>query len=189
MGRPRGTGDAQSAISACREYAMSAGARSAARRLACYLCVIGIHPELTGRGYRQHYRELLTQYTVLPPLVRREARRQGRLIIRDLGLDAAAARLFPATLPLAPRTLQKSERSQQLASLFSQSPGRCPSCKSRERAKRSWPNREVAEAFRLLTGDLSLHVYECPAAHPGTSAIHGTYHLGHAKNPGENNNL
>lgn len=143
---------------------MSASAKNSARRLACFLDTIGLAPELTGCGYKENYQVLLSQYSALPQLTRREARRRGRRIIREVGLEAAAANLFPAT-PL------------QLANLLSQSPGRCPSCKSwGQRTKRSWPSREVAEAFRLLIQDLSLNVYEC-AAHPGS------FHLGHPKRP------
>lgn len=152
---------------------MGASAGNAARRLACYVDAIGFHPALTGRGFRRDYQALLAQYTALPLLVRKEARRNGRSIIREIGLKAAAARLIPAQAPPGRYTPEKAAGAQEIAALLAQSLGRCPSCKSWGRAKRSWPSRELAEAFRPFTGDMSLHVYQC--------AHHGSYHLGHQR--------
>src|ERR1035437_2300876 len=100
---------------------MGASAWNAARRLACYVDAIGIRPALTGRGFRRDYQALLGQYTALPPLVRREARRNGRSIIRQVGLEAAAARLIPALAPPSRYTPEKATGAQEIATLLAQS--------------------------------------------------------------------
>jgi hypothetical protein len=153
---------------------MRARSRNAARRLACFLDAIGIQPALTGNGYRSDYHALLAQYTALPPFVRKEARREGRVIIREMGLQGATEALFHPAAPAPRHISNKTARAQEMAALFAQSAGRCPSCKSFGRAKRSWPSRQIAEAFLPFSGDLSLEVYEC-ASHTGS------YHLGHRR--------
>jgi hypothetical protein len=155
-------------------------AKTEARRLACYLDAIGIRPALSWLGYKHDCRALSIQYTALPSLIRQEARRRGRQIVREVGLVVATAELYRAIAPPTPRLREKRERAEGLANLLSRSTGRCSKCKSWGRRKRSWPSHEVAEAFRVLTRDMSLEVYECPSCP-------GSYHLGHAKNQTENN--
>lgn len=150
---------------------MRARGRNTARRLACFLDAVGVSPVLTGKGYRKDCQALSAQYTALPKMTRREARRRGRRIIREIGLEAAAKNLFPA-MPLSTPPRPQKDYALKLASLLSQSPGRCPSCRSWGHSKRSWPSRDVAEKFRPFSGDMSLVVYECPV-------YRGTYHLGH----------
>lgn len=154
---------------------MKARERNMARRLACFLCAIGERPALSGEGYRKDCYVLLSQYNALPVSVRKEARRRGRQVIRNLGLKAATTNVYP-TIPASvfSNSCKKKEHVHRLAILFGQSLGRCSICKTWGRGKRAWPSREMAEEFRPLSGDMSLQVYECPA-NPGT------YHLGHGQ--------
>jgi hypothetical protein len=146
--------------------------KKAARRLACYLNSIGIRPAVEHQTNRQRHNSLLKIYSALPDEQRREARRRGRRVINAIGLKSATADLFPSkTVPLR---VHKQERAYRMAVLLRQSLGRCASCTSWGRQKRSWPARELAEAFRPFAGDMSLEPYECPIAP-------GTYHLGHRK--------
>ena len=147
-----------------------------ARRLACYLDAVGIRPALTGLGYKSDCRALSIQYAALPLPIRREARRQGREIVRHLGLKVASSKLYPAVSAPTPNRTENKECAKGLDDLLSRSLGRCPRCKSWGRPKRSWPNRETAEAFRLLAQDMLLDVYECPVRP-------GCYHLGHKRKP------
>jgi len=152
---------------------MGGSAGRAARRLACYIDAIGDRPALTERGFRRDYQALLAQYTALPLLVRKEARRKGRSIIRGAGLGAAMAKLIPAQEQPSLHTAGKASRAEEIALLMAQSLGRCPSCKSWGRGKRAFPSRELALAFLPFSGDMSLQIYKC--------ANHGSYHLGHQR--------
>lgn len=152
---------------------MKARERNMARRLACFLSAVGETPVLTGKGYRRDCHVLLSQYAALPVAIRKEARRKGRQVIRDIGIKAATMSLYPTT-PYPVSNSSKKKEPIRLASLFSQSLGRCSVCKTWGHGKRAWPSREMAEEFRPFSGDMSLEVYECPA-NPGT------YHLGHGQ--------
>jgi len=105
---------------------MGGSAGRAARRLACYIDAIGDRPALTERGFRRDYQALLAQYTALPLLVRKEARRKGRSIIRGAGLGAAMAKLIPAQEQPSLHTAGKASRAEEIALLMAQSLGRCP---------------------------------------------------------------
>ncbi len=144
----------------------------AARRLACYLDTIGIRPAMENMTNRERYRLLLPTYSNLPKELRREARRHGRRIIREVGLIEATQHAYP-TWAIAPTIqLTRQERAEQMADLMRQSLGQCASCSSWGHPKRAWPTRELAEAFRPFAGDMSLQCYECPVDS-------GSYHLGH----------
>ena len=148
----------------------------AARRLACYLDTVGIRPAIKSMTNRERHGVLLSTYSALPKELRREARRRGRRIIREVGLMEATLHAYPTwTIPPTIQLAQQ-ERAEQMAALIRESLGRCPHCSSWGQAKRSWPTRELAESFRPFAGDMSLHSYECPV-------INGSYHLGHRKEP------
>jgi hypothetical protein len=143
----------------------------AARRLACYLDTVDIRLAMENMTNRYRYRLLLSTYSALPKELRREARRRGRRIIREVGLIDATQHAYP-TWAIAPTfQLTQAERTEQMAALMQQSLGQCGSCNSWGHPKRAWPTRELAEAFRPFAGDMSLQCYECP--------VSGTYHLGH----------
>lgn len=144
--------------------------RNAARRLACFLDTIGIHPALEQRTTRERYRFLLELYSALPRESQREARRRGRRIIRQIGLVHATLKSYPTNRPEI--KLTPEEREKRMADLLGHSIGRCTSCSSWGQYKRVWPSTELALAFRPFAGDMSLHAYECPA-------VPGSYHLGH----------
>jgi hypothetical protein len=144
----------------------------AARRLGCYLHTIGVRLAMENMTNRERYRLLLSTYSTLPKELRREARRRGRRIIREVGLIEATQHAYP-TCAIAPTIqLTQAERAEQMAALMRQSLGRCASCSSWSHPKRAWPTRELAEAFRPFAGDMSLQCYECPVDS-------GSYHLGH----------
>lgn len=144
----------------------------AARRLACYLDTIGIRPAIKNLTNRERCRLLLSTYSALPKELRREARRRGRRIIREVGLMEATLHAYP-TWAIAPTIqLTQQEHAEQMAALMRQSLGQCVSCSSWGHQKRAWPTRELAESFRPFAGDMSLQSYECPV-------VSGTYHLGH----------
>ncbi len=143
----------------------------AARRLACYLHTIGIRPAMENMTNRDRYRMFLSTYSSLSKDLRREVRRRGRRVIREVGLIEATQQAYP-TWHIAPTIhLTQAERTEQMAALMQQSLGQCASCSSWGHPKRAWPTRELAEAFRPFAGDMSLQCYECP--------VSGSYHLGH----------
>ena len=144
----------------------------AARRLACYLDTIGIRPAMENMSNRERYRLLLSTYSTVPKELRREARRRGRRIIREVGLIEATQHACPAWAIAPTIRLTPQERAEQMADLMRQSRGQCASCSSWSHPKRAWPTRELAEAFRPFAGDMSLQCYECPVES-------GSFHLGH----------
>jgi hypothetical protein len=148
----------------------------AARRIACYLDTIGVCPILPLKTTRENYHTLMKLYLALPKELRRDARRSGRRVIKTVGLKEAARELLPQ-LASPPRQRPDPKRlDRQLSKFLRLSLGRCPYCFAWGRPKRAWPNRDLAEAFRPLAGDLSLQVYECPF-------LLNTYHLGHVRRP------
>lgn len=145
-----------------------------ARRIACFLDTIGLCPTLPLLTSRDLYQTLMTFYLALPKEVRREARRRGRLIIKAVGLNESTRELLPQPVNTAQPIPRSKSPDCQLSKLLRLSLGRCLHCHAWGRPKRAWPTRELAEAFLLLAGDLSLKIYECPF-------VTGTYHLGHIR--------
>ena len=148
----------------------------AARRIACFLDTIDLRPTLPLKTSRDRYRTLMTLYSALPKELRREARSRGRRVIKTVGLKEATRELLPQLATSAQQRPDPKRPDYQLSKLLRLSLGRCPYCRAWGRPKRAWPNRELAEAFRPLAGDLSLEAYECPITL-------GTYHLGHIRGP------
>lgn len=148
-----------------------------ALRLALYLSCVQISPQLSGHSYRDYEATLARQFQNLPTEIRREARRTGRRLIREAnGLEAAACHLVPAPRP---QVIQQAKWQRRCAryldgmrSWSAETPP-CPQCRIfRILPKRSWPNREQAEAVRQRQNDPRLAVYECPVQP-------GFWHLGH----------
>jgi hypothetical protein len=99
-------------------------------------------------------------------------------------LASASSKCLPVIAVPAPRARRGPDHARQLAILLSQSVGCCTFCRTRwsDKGKRSWPTRELAEAFRSLAGDLSVEVYACPASSGESVNVGGTvFHLGHLR--------
>jgi hypothetical protein len=146
----------------------------AARRIACFLDTIGLYSILPLKTSRDRYRTLMTLYSALPKELRQEARRRGRRVIKTVGLKEATRNLLPTPVTAAQRRPDPQKPAGQLSELLRLSLGHCLYCHAWGRPKRAWPNRELAEAFRPLAGDMLLVVYECPV-------VIGSYHLGHIR--------
>jgi hypothetical protein len=107
---------------------------------------------------------LLNQYQSVPIELRREARRHGRILIREQGLLAIATSVVSGPAQALPKP-----RSPQAPGVRR---AKCPQCRTRD-FKSIWPNKETAEEFCLHSGDVGLQPYFCPYGNG--------WHMGHSK--------
>ena len=138
--------------------------KRAAIRIAVFLTTIGVQPRCEGRSWAEILTGLLNQYQSVPIELRREARRNGRILIREQGLLA----IVPSVVTGPVQPLPKPRHPQAPAIRRA----KCPQCRTWN-FKSIWPNREAAEEFCLHSGDVGLQPYPCP---------HGNgWHTGHSK--------
>jgi hypothetical protein len=150
--------------------------KSQAMRLALYLDSVQQTPNVSGESYLDCIHSLMGQFQRLSVEQRKEARRLGRIRIRECGdLDAAAGYLVPVPTKAIRHELRLQKRREKASQWPAEMPA-CPQCKVRgfHIPKRSWPSQEMAEAVRLSLGDPLLVTYPCPVQP-------GYYHLGHIK--------
>ena len=142
--------------------------------MALYLHSIGIAPELIGRSYREYLGSLGRQMQQLDPELRREAKRRGRRIAREVGLEKAVGHLVHKPRDPVIQRVAKA-RLHKLLNWPPETPP-CPSCRVKKfnMPKRSWPSKESAEQERAKHKDDRLVVYPYPV-HPGY------WHLGHIR--------
>jgi hypothetical protein len=121
-----------------------------AMRLALYLDLIQQAPNVSGNSYRE-YVNLSRQFEQLAAEQRKDAKRIGRMRIRECGdLDAAASHLVP--VPTKRIRLELAlQKPREKASRWPPETPACPRCKVRgyDIPKRSWPSQEMAEAVRV----------------------------------------
>ena len=155
-------------------------ARMRAARMAIFIECAGLIPVIRGSTYNEYSEFLEEQYMSLEPDVRRRARVDGRRLLREQGVMAAAIRLIPVPLPVY-NGLTISRTHRQRLRLGYRDKMRCwppetppcPKCRiAPGMPKRSWPTRETAEEICSQQNDPDLHVYPCPAQP-------GFWHLGH----------
>jgi hypothetical protein len=129
--------------------------KNAARRFVIFLSLAGVSPVLDQTSSRKKYMALYAQYCALPKEMQREARRQGRRMIREIGIKVALAQLVPSYLSPQPTPVSKRSwsdgRKAYLAYMQRWPPDThpCPVCRVWcGLPKRSWPNQESASAAR-----------------------------------------
>jgi hypothetical protein len=147
-------------------------------RLALYLDSIQQKPNVSGNNYREYVVNLSRQLEQLAPEQRKDAKRLGRMRIRECGdLDAAASHLVPVPTKRIRLELALQKRREKAGRWPPETPP-CPRCKVRgyDIPKRSWPSQEMAEAVRLSLQDSLMVTYPCPVQP-------GFWHLGHRKTP------
>jgi len=133
-------------------------------RLTVFLDAIGVQPNCEGQNWTQILNSLLKQYQLLPVELRREARRQGRMLIHDEGLTAIAAAIVSGPPPTPPKLRRPGQLDRGKA--------KCSRCGTWN-LKSIWETREAAETFCLNSNDSGLRAYECP---------HGNgWHVGHRR--------
>jgi hypothetical protein len=145
-------------------------------RLALYLDSVQQTPNVSGESYPECIKSLMDQFQRLPEEQRKEARRLGRIRIRECGdLDAAAGHLVPMPTQAARHQLRLQKRREKASQWPADTPA-CTQCKVRgfKIPKRSWPSEEMAEKVQLSLGDPFVVTYPCPVQP-------GYYHLGHRK--------
>jgi len=146
-------------------------------RLALYLDSIQQTPNVSGNNYREYVVNLGRQFQQLAPEQRKDAKRLGRMRIRECGdLDAAASHLVPVPTKTIRMELAFQKRREKAGRWPAETPA-CPRCRVRgfDIPKRSWPSQEMAEAVRLSLRDPLMVTYPCPVQS-------GFWHLGHRKN-------
>jgi hypothetical protein len=91
-----------------RNYHKHRRNRKMAMRLAIFLDAIGIQPVCEGQNWTEILANLSDQYRSQPVKLRREARVQGRMMIREEGLATVAAAIVsgPPPTPPKPRRLR-----------------------------------------------------------------------------------
>jgi hypothetical protein len=152
--------------------------KSQAMRLALYLDSIQQTPNISGNNYREYVVNLSRQFQQLAFEERKDAKRLGRMRIRECGdLDAAASYLVPVP-PKRIRLELAFQKRREKASRWPAETPACPRCRVRKYdiPKRSWPSQEMAEAVRLFLRDPLMVTYPCPIQS-------GFWHLGHRKTP------
>src|SRR6266851_2896302 len=117
-----------------------------------------------GRSWAEILTGLLNQYQSVPIELRREARRHGRILIREQGLLAIATSVVSGPAQALPKP-----RSPQVPAIRR---AKCPQCRTWD-FKSIWPNKETAEEFCLHSGDVGLQPYPCPYGNG--------WHTGHSK--------
>lgn len=149
-----------------------------AMRLALYLDSIQETPNVSGDNYREYVVNLSRQFEQLAPEQRRDAKRLGRMRIRECGdLAAAASHLVPVPAKRVLLELALGKRREKARQWPPETPA-CSHCKVRgyDIPKRSFPSQEMAERVRASLRDQLLVTYPCP--------VHsGWFHIGHAKVP------
>lgn len=152
--------------------------RIQAMRLALYLDSIQQTPNVSGNNYREYVVNLSRQFQQLSAGQRKDAKRLGRMRIRECGdLDAAASHLVPVPAKKIRQELALQKRREKARRWPPETPA-CPRCKVRgyDVPKRSWPSQEMADAVRLFLRDSLMETYPC-------SVQPGFWHLGHRKTP------
>jgi hypothetical protein len=147
-------------------------------RLALYLDSIQQTPNVSGNTYREYVVNLTRQFQQLAAEQRKDAKRLGRMRIRECGdLDAAASHLVPVPTKKIRLELAFQKRREKAGQWPLETPA-CPRCKVRgyDIPKRSWPSQEMAEAVQLSLRDSLMVTYPCPVQP-------GFWHLGHRKTP------
>jgi hypothetical protein len=138
--------------------------KRAAIRIAVFFDTIGIQPRCEGRSWAEILMGLLNQYQSVPIELRREARRHGRILIREQGLLAIATSVVSGPARALPKP-----RSPQAPAVCR---AKCPQCRTWD-FKSIWPNKEAAEEFCWHSGDGGLQPYPCPYGNG--------WHAGHSK--------
>lgn len=144
-------------------------------RLAIYLNSIGITPDLAGNSYRDYLVNLTRQIQHLEQDQQKQARQNGRILIRILGIDKAARDLIPIPPNQLEREFHRQKRLVRMQYWPIETPP-CPTCKFKRfnLPKKSWPSKRDAEQKLAKHKNTPLVVYECPAHE-------GYWHLGHPK--------
>lgn len=120
-------------------------------RLALYLDSIQQTPNVSGDNYREYVVNLTRQFQQLSAEQREDAKRLGRMRIRECGdLNAAASHLVPVPAKKIRQELALQKRREKASRWPPETPA-CPRCKVRGYGipKRSWPSQEMAEAVRF----------------------------------------
>jgi hypothetical protein len=133
-----------------------------ARRLALYLCSVGIPPVPSAGSYKQWAAGLQAQYNALEVGQRKLARQTGRRLLKESGSIAVAVASLTNPLALQPQTgnsppvasLTRSKEDQfdYIRRHWSALTPPCPSCRMRN----SFPNRRLVQ---------------CPAEEHGTACV------------------
>jgi hypothetical protein len=150
--------------------------KSQAMRLALYLSSVQQLPSVWGESYREYVDDLTRQFQQLQAEQREEAKRLGRMRIRECGdLEAAVGHLVPVPAKVA-RMERAFQRRREKARQWPPEAPACPECKVRgyDIPKRSWPSQEMAEVILLSLRDPQMVTYRCPVQP-------GFWHLGHTK--------
>ena len=148
-----------------------------AMRLALYLDSIQETPNVSGDNYREYVVNLSLQFQQLAAEQRKDAKRLGRMRIRECGdLAAAAGYLVPVPAKAAKLELAFQKRREKASQWPPETPA-CPHCKVRgyDIPKRCFPSQEMAERVGTSLRDPLLVAYPCPVQ-PGL-----WFHLGHAR--------
>ena len=132
--------------------------RKTAMRIAVFLDSIGVKPACNGNDWIEVFLSLTSQYKALPVELRGDARRQGRMLIRDIGLEVLASAIIPGPCPTPPKTAQALPK--------------CPRCKSWGH-KASWSSEKAVEEFCARSKDPGLLPYKCPFGYG--------WHAGHSR--------
>ena len=154
-------------------------------QLALYIHNIGIEPNLTGQSYHDYLANLIRQFQQLEPGQRLDAKKRGRKLIRELGLENAAGHLVSIPLNRLKHERFRQKRLEQMKHWAADTPP-CPTCKFKrfKLPKKSWPSKQAAEHELAKHKNILFAVYPCPAHE-------GYWHLGHPKQrhgPTENPN-
>lgn len=146
-------------------------------RLALYLNSIQQTPNVSGNNYREYVVNLSRQFQQLAAEERKDAKRLGRMRIRECGdLDAVASHLVPVPTKKIRLELAFQKRREKA--------GRWPRRRRRVRGARSgdmtFPNgpgrrRKWPKRYGSLRDSLMV-TYPCPVQP-------GFWHLGHRKTP------
>lgn len=147
-----------------------------AMRLALYLDSIQETPNVSGKNYREYVVNLSRQFQQLAAEQRKDAKRLGRMRIRECGdLDAAASHLVPVPAKKVLLELALGKRREKARQWPLESPA-CSHCRVRgyDIPKRSFPSQEMAERVRASLCDPLLVTYPCPVQN-------GWLHIGHPK--------
>ncbi len=146
-------------------------------RLALYLDSIHQTPNMSGRSYRECLGKLVRQFQKLSVEQRKEARRLGRIRIRNSASLDAVAGCLPAMTARALRQEIRFQRRRDTARHWPPGTPACFQCKWRvsghDVPKRSWPSREMADAVRISLRDPRMVTYVCPVQP-------GYFHIGHS---------
>lgn len=138
-------------------------------RIAVFLHAVGIKPAYEGQNWTEILELLFRQYMSLPAELQREARQQGRELIRGKSLAEAAAGIVP---DLSPMPQQRKHPKVKHSRPPEHALPKCPYCRSwGPRFKAIWEDRAAAEDISIHFNDPGLLPYPCP---------HGNgWHIGH----------